>query len=211
MHEDRFREEAKKEFTRLERVAMGMFGCTLENYRSLKERIEKTDGRVTVLVHPFYEYEHARKPPENDTLKDRLDRVTKSLEERISGMRKYEVPVIVLQEKNHLPRRDLHLLGAPEQNIFFIPTADSDPMPLFSYSTQLRRGPDSLIGGWRETIDVLKDLKVKEIEIGGMYLWGEFGGCVGATRKVLGKEFPVRLSQLTFPDRVAPWNNNKVM
>ena len=192
--------------SKTERIATKMFDCTLENYRSLKGRIQKCDGKIVILVHPFFEHEHKEPTPKNKVKAEKLKEVTEKLENLFSDIRNSEIPVIVMQETAHMPRRDVYLTGDPRQNVFFIPTKSADPMPEFEYPGAF--GLRAVKGGWAEAVRTLHDLKVREITLGGMYLWSgtdwlgkeHNSGCAGLAYERLKKEFSVKLSDMTFPN-----------
>ena len=169
-------EESLKPESRIERIGTAIFGCSIENYRALKERIKTSGGKVVLLVHPFSRHDNLKVTgidnaefPTDPDLAEKLASTMRLLEEFFADARKSKIPVIVMQENRHMPRRDLYLIGAPEQNIFFIPTRDNDPAPVFTLPG--KKYPSADAANWVEAINVFRDLKVNDIELGGMYLW----------------------------------------
>jgi hypothetical protein len=195
-------ENVREPETQVEKLAQSMFGCTLENYRSLKERVAKADGKVLLLIHPFFEQDNKLDIPTVGARADRMRDMMKEVENRIASLRESEIPLLVLQEEKNMPLREMYLIGDPRQNIFFVPTLERNSQPSFHVAP-------GRLGGWEEMMEVLTDMQVKNIELGGMYFWDKssyilnnYDGCVGSAYNTLKAKFPVEVTRMTYPDVV---------
>ncbi|MES2315422.1 MAG: hypothetical protein V4486_01665 [Patescibacteria group bacterium] len=181
-----------------------IFSLTPQETLELKDRIEKNNGIVRIMVHPYYIAQ--KKMDDPDVLEyyhlERIPTVERGFEKILKT--KSQTPTILF-ESYDMVNRTKHIiepiLKKASNQIYLVETHPADPLPYFGSS------PETEGQEWALFIEKLKTLGVKRIIVGGMNLWtdplnttGDLEGCVGRTIDVLRNHFEVQTSSLASPD-----------
>ncbi len=146
-------------------------GIPDSEWKALSEKIRDANGRVLLLVHPFYDYVHDKQYVE--TIHNLL--------------RKSKIPVIILEPHNKIRETEDGLWAIGAKSAFIISTISSGPAVLKS----LKPVPKKRLGDadleMTRFFKKLKSVGVKALFIGGMYAWAQNHGSVS---KAEGRMFP---------------------
>ncbi|MBI4210967.1 MAG: hypothetical protein HY544_05705 [Candidatus Diapherotrites archaeon] len=127
-----------------------------------RQRVMAANGRVRVLVHPFFESG---------------DRTYRSVVKRVLSSGR--VPVVVLGEYSEIEKLQSRLRRVGAANVLVIPTGFQDGAPILRFTL----GGPVLDESRSELIGLLKSSGVNRVEIGGVYAaQGESQNVVSAER-----------------------------
>ena len=196
----------------------GMLGLNESQAQTLKHEVASAQGRVFVLVHPFHFHENDTSNNDPSSQKTpQAERVITRTKKFIQSDSTRKPPLLIFQERSHMPENASHAVDGAGKKIYFIPTHHLTPSPHFFYTNE--RGIERT-GTWDDIRDTLSSLGVTSILIGGTYLWdsapvldgffrvvkktlqtphGGYDGCVGHARRQLEGAFPVEISSLSYP------------
>jgi len=216
---DQLQESADSEMLEeIEERFKNFFELSEEEEGSLREKVEQSRGLVRIFVHPYF-VEHEKEW--NEESKKKLLSIDRAL--RILALTDSEKspPVLCMEEsgkmgelKQRLKTPDYQegFSGEVKNDVYIIPTAKSDPLPVFDDSRRIRSdySEQEEAENWKRLTLQLKKMGVKKVLVGGMFL-DFFGpekegdtdawGCVGRTIELLEKDFKVQLSNLTYSER----------
>lgn len=168
-----------------------------------ERKVQKANGKVQVLVHPYFNEEDPEFsfPPKLPGYKLRRDKF-------VQACLTHDIPIIIFEEESHYPLLPGRI-GNLNATLYTVPTIDKEITPVGD-----TRAWDRLLG-------ILRRAKVTKISVGGQYLFfydkdtiivSEKGiinseaklaltaGCVGVlARSFRGQNFQVSLSPISSP------------
>lgn len=178
------------------------------NIPEMKAEIQKSGGKVLVIVHPYYEkYDpFYTRHPQNA---EKARRLENRLEKWLSSSSSRRPPVFVLEEESVVWRTSDHLSELGAKHVYYVPTEAESPTPIFQAVYSNGHNTD---GNWDQFSKVLKSLGVRKIYIGGMWLESQDSviGCVNGATDQLQKTFPVEITSFSFPLTRAHFKQSKV-
>ena len=179
-----------------------IFNLAEEERQELVNRIQENDGVVRVLVHPYYSLHEIHSQNQVDDL-ERIDGMLHKILERKKTDRP---PVIIMEGYQTIEELYKLLREFNQDDVYIAPTfcdtAQPYPSPdSLQYSTEKEKDSPN----WPEFINLLEELGVKRILIGGQYISvnsmqhlrteeNRYGRCVGFVINHLRKNFDLKIS-----------------
>lgn len=182
-----------------------IFALSDEEKKDLTERIRESDGIIRIFVHPYYALHEIHSQGQIDD----LERIDGALH-KILGYKKDERPPVIVMEGYQTIEELYNLIkGFNQDDIYIAPTfcGTSQPYP-GEESLQFPIDKEKISSNWQEYIDLLTELGVEKILIGGQYLSvhssqhmrtddSRYSRCVGFAINILRKNFNLRISNAT--------------
>lgn len=185
-----------------------LFKLSEGDRRLLEQWIEKYNGLIRILVHPYYEGEH-------HDLSEKFNKPIRSIDQTLRRLLKSAKtpPLFIIEEQIKVHDLIGRLLAVPVNPVFIIPSQVASPEPkLISPSQLYGQEFNASEENWKTLIDKLHALGIRKIIIGGMFLTigrdlvsdpakdkVKLHGCVGAAIDNLSNDFEIELSALTYP------------
>lgn len=144
-----------------------IFCLTEQETDTLRERINSSDGKINILVHPFFHEDDpvSKRGPSEAYLANRNEAIRRSFETNTQ-------PLIVFEEAHNLPSLQTKLQGE-QGSLLIVPTHPEQPVPHLSKESD-EPHEDNI--AWARLKDLFDNLGVKSAEVGGRYLY--FAGLV---------------------------------
>lgn len=206
---DQFNPELKaKEAIKEQPVFHNVLSLTEEERETLKSRIAESQGLVRIVIHPYYlkqiaslsdssEYKIKLHGPRATIVEESFDRMLKA---------KSTVPIMLFDSEERIggtKQKIDPILKASGNELYLVPTYDASPVPSAKVSK-------SVEGEWKFFIDIMKNLGVKRLIVGGMYLFVDVSigskqnsenlrGCVGVAIDALSPYFAIQTSSIAHP------------
>jgi len=177
-----------------------------------RKRLEASGGVARAFVHPFYEDHDQGGEAGSLYVKDRFkgDRVSKEEIQQVffkllKMPKEKTPPLLIFEERSFLGGMEEILeknVGTEMQNdLYIVPTVNDGSIPV------RRPGdPGDAPSRWQKFNASLKELGLKKVLIGGMYLIKggpassqRYAGCVGQATEALQNDFEVEISALSYP------------
>lgn len=131
--------------------------------KPLTRLVEQSDGKATILVHPLYRGPLNKRFPITAQYKENVLGI---IDEAINFRR----PLVVLESVNYLNGLRRELIGR-RGTLFTVPTLPDEPTPaIFGESALAYCLPFIEKFCWRQLVTTLKQIGVKQIEVGGRYM-----------------------------------------
>lgn len=147
---------------------------TEARWQKLKQDIKKAKGRVIVLVHPFGL------------------RGNKSYLRAVNGLlKKSNVPIVILEEYEIIPRTIKKLRSLKVQRHLILPTEETDPLLLTHY----RNGKPVFSTSYRKIARILKSAGARKVFVGGQ----ETHSGVDPVVRSHEKRTYLRIKELSYP------------
>lgn len=165
--------------------AINIYELSPDEKEELKTRIQQSDGLVVVAIHPYFDDNYAASS--RDPLFNDVNEKKKVQNQRIQNVLKRVLakpefpPVLVFEDWDYLSSTAEKLSGddatKDKSKFYMVPTSDSDSVPVpdkaLSEEINLNHGyvdPKNQEVLWNEIMNLLEDLGVKNIIIGGTNL-----------------------------------------
>jgi hypothetical protein len=194
-----------------------LFSLTEEEQRLLKERVEKHQGNIRIMVHPFMEWLSIgvatdmewRKYLETSKMKANV--IKAGLLRMLELDEASTAPVFIMEEKQNIESLEelLRMLLGEELNNppIIIKTEADSPFPIGNGDLKY---PEQTAMAWHVLAKKFEGIGVKHAIVGGQYLleiqdtgsntkYSTAGACVGQTLDSLSKYFEVEASALAHP------------
>ncbi|MCX6812396.1 MAG: hypothetical protein NTW79_02130 [Candidatus Berkelbacteria bacterium] len=177
---------------------LDIFNLTAEQKEKLAANIKKSGGTIRVFVHTYYAL--------NDLFADfqivDQERIDTILDKILSKSVEDRPPVIFLEEYCNIKTLYEYIKGFNRDTVYVAPTFWGTAQPYPENDSVCQQVSESLqCDNWLMLTNLLKELGVEKILIGGQYFLnepdrdgGEYGRCVGGAINNLEVDFDVKLS-----------------
>ncbi len=194
---DRIHKETKEKA----KYVYDIFKLTEEEKEALRARVLESKGLARIMVHPYY---IAQKRMHDPDVLQHYDLNRVGIVE--NGFKRIletgsNTPVVLFEAHgmvSHTVGKINKFLEKSKNSIYLVPTYPDNPRPYF---------PNYRYSGeeWHKLIELLKDLGIKKLIIGGMLLHNVYNqdslmGCVGTTVNKLSDDFEVQVSSISSPE-----------
>lgn len=196
-------------------LAMELFRIDGEKLEQIKAHIERSNGLVLALVHPYYSKDFFWSEQQREQKKESL-RTMRRIDAFI-GSKSQSKPVVVIFEESHLMNETIDHLNriAPTADILVTPTLISSSLP--NLRDVRGHSEERIDRSWEPIRKALHYLGVKKIILGGMNLSksgaeaqgrlpvstplsSRYTECVAGTWRALQNEFEVEISSFAYPN-----------
>lgn len=173
----------------------GIFSLDERQRADLKAAVERSNGLVIGLVHPYFE-KHQDDLDLGRSTQD-VRRVEERIRKFVANKSREKPPIFLFEERRHAAMTlSAFKNDNPDQQIYLVPTEAASGRPLFKIGSTVHQGSNA----WKETKRYLQDLGVKKILLGGMYNDPEPRiGCVNEVGNALTGMFEVELTSFAYP------------
>lgn len=165
--------------------------------QELKNRIMANNGSMIIFVHPFdnLNCEPRREAVEKFKINDsKIANVSGGFYKLLEKNKLEDKPIIVFEEDQFLRDTASFVKNKATKNnvVYMMPTQEGSPEP------------EDKNGNWSGLTNLLNEVGVNEVVIGGKYLLienNDFDGCVGETvKKISAQGIKVKITELCHPD-----------
>lgn len=143
---------------------------TPEQSSILATDVRKSRGSVRFLVNPLEAIEWNMEP-------DQLEELRRHERNMVREVALKRIPTIIFDERWRFDTTQRRL-QAGSKPLYFIPELGLNPQ---------------VKGGWRKMVDTMKSVGINRILLGGRFLSGTTGGCVGIMKSQLQGDFKVEI------------------
>lgn len=162
-----------KEYTKAGGLQKNFFSMDFEkndkDVVELKERIEKFEGVVRIMVHPLFEHNE----PKRHEYYPRAELTEQGLKTLIEKDAEQTPAMFVFEEYVNMEKTQEYLKPSIEksrQPVYYIPTSEKTPLPVYDKEGKIGSSGKTNFEKWDEVYKKLQQLGVKKAIIGGIIL-----------------------------------------